>query len=178
MLKHGHLYPANQASIQIVFGPLLQTKLVALQVLHHNPVLSVLFVGTELRSAKAADSLHSRIDTGAALVGWRSMTSADIHIRVDTILDHLGFWHPLEVDAWPTPFRIDNRACPVPLRLRNTNCRQEIRPACIALWWVLQLVPQCLSLERRHARRVGTIKRDLKLRKQVGEVFIREQYPS
>src|SRR6266545_2094754 len=139
----------------------LKTKLVALWVLHHDPILPVLFIGTQLRGTDATEPLNSGIDTGTALIYRCPRATADIYIKMDAVLDDLGLRHALEVDARPTSFGIDNRACFIPVCLRNADRRQEIRPARIAFRRVLQLIPQCLRPERRHARRVGAIKCDL-----------------
>src|SRR5262245_27768991 len=139
----------------------LETKLVAFYVLHHDPVLPLLFKGAELRGANATKPLNRSIHTGAPLVCRCPRATTDIHIQVDAVLHHRGLRHPLEVDAWATPLGIDNRACFIPFDLRNADRGQEIRPARIALRRILQLVPQRLRPKGRHLLRVGTVKRDL-----------------
>jgi hypothetical protein len=79
----------------------LETELVALHVLHHDPVLPVLFIGTQLRGTDATQSLNSGIDTSAALIHRCPRATTDIHIKMDAVLDDLGLRHALEVDTRP-----------------------------------------------------------------------------
>src|SRR5262245_17245307 len=116
--------------------------------------------GTQLCSANATEPLNSGINTGAALIYRRPRATAEIHIKMDAVLDDLWLRHALEVDTRPMSFGIDNRACLIPVCLRHADRHQEIRPARIAFRRVLQLIPKHLRPERRYARRVGAIKCD------------------
>src|SRR5207237_1226776 len=110
-----------EPSLFVLLGPRrsLETELVALGVLHDDPVLPALLDLSDLRRPQRDGPLRRLSLAPPALVLRRPPTAAHVHIEMHPILRRLPLWHPLEVEPGPHALGIPDRAGRIPVLLRD-----------------------------------------------------------
>jgi ubiquinone/menaquinone biosynthesis C-methylase UbiE len=161
---------------------LLNAEFVTLRVEHDDPVLTLLLPLALLRCAKFEKTFDFYADLLLSLLNGYFQTATRVEIKMDPVLPQLRSIHLLEIDPRPSSFRIDNRACGVPLLLGDTPHFQGFFPRLVSVGRVLKLVVECLGVEFRQACRVVTIEDDLYLlghaALQLSRIYMLQEEPN
>jgi hypothetical protein len=134
-------------------------ELVALRVLHHDPVLTHLVDGLLLGRAEPDQPVDLGGHPGGAALRWHLGT--DLKVEVHPVLHRLGLGDPLEEDPDPLPVRVDDGTLVVPPVFRHPELAQEVVPRGVPGRRGLHDVPECRGPELRLRGRVGAVQHHL-----------------
>src|SRR5216683_4410198 len=121
---------------------LLQAELVALRIVHNDPVLAALLDGVSPGRPEPDEALDLSVDAPAPLLDRGAVAAADVDFEVHAVLDALRLRDLLEEDARRLAVRVDDPAGGVPLLLGDALVRQKSRPAREARRRILLLVAE------------------------------------
>src|SRR5712692_10055119 len=142
-------------------APSLHAVLVALGVLHDDPVLLAPLVWPDTGGARRDQPFDLRVHPRSPLPQRDRAPPAHVQVQVHAVLDRLRLGHPLEEDAGADAGRVLDRARGVPFLLGDAALTQPPLPGGEPLGGSRNAVPEGRRPEPRQTIGVRAIERDL-----------------